>query len=239
MADLFRKHGQDVDGVKWANTQEWDNAALAETFHNAMRQQIDEIIVTPGLEKPLFMSGPIGKLVGQFRSYNFSATQRVLLAASQGLAFGDAQVLMTITTQVALGMMVAKMKAEANGTDTSEWQSRRWLVEGIDRSGVMAVMTEVNMISEHMTRGRVGLSAIGGQGLISRYHSRNLLGALAGPAAGLVGDVQQGSSALLSGEELTQGDVSALRRILPYQNLIGVRMIFDAAEENMAAAVAR
>lgn len=238
IAQKFKAHGADVDGVLWANTSAWQDEYLAEVFHNAMRKEIDRVIVTPGQEKPLVFSGPMGKLIGQFRSYNMAATQRVLLAATQGMAFGDAQVLLMVISQVGLGMMVAKMKAESNGVDTSEWEPRKWVVEGVDRSGIMAILTEANILLEHGTRGRYGLSALSGQGLITRYHSRNKIGAFLGPTAGLFEDALTASSAILSGDEMSAGDIKAMRRLMLYQNHIGVRRMFDAAEASAIQAFA-
>lgn len=228
---LFRDAGQDGN-VKFANTEAWGDQRLADVFHDAMRKEIDRVIVTPGQEKPFISSTPLGSLLLQFSSYNFAASQRVSLAMAQGMASADASALMTLTSQISLGMAVAvlKMHQAGRGEEVKEWDERRFLAEGIDRSGVLGVMTYYNMLSERATGGKVGLSALAGRGLLSRYHTRNAMGAFFGPSFGLGQDAFSVSSSLFRGEGMSEGDAAALRRMLPYQNLFYTKFLFDEAE---------
>lgn len=234
MADQFAKHGQD-GRVANANTSAWEDARLADVFHDAMRKEINRIIVTPGQEKPLFASGPIGSMVFQFQSYNFAATQRVALAMAQGMAARDAHAFMTFFTQISLGMVVAAVKMHEYGRqeELADWEARRWLAEGIDRSGVLGALTYINLLAEKATAGRVGLSAIAGDGVLSRYNTRNTLGAFLGPTAGFAQDAFTAGSSLFQ-EDRTEGDVAAFRRLLPYQNLFYLRWLFDEMEKKAA-----
>ena len=236
MAKAFNEFGEDNGRVLWANTEAWTDRRLADMFHNAMRAETDRIIVQPGQEKPLWASGPIGSLIFQFQSYNFAATQRVVLAGVQGLSQRDMTVVSTIVGQVALGMLVAKLKMEqaGRGEETAAWSGRRWIAEGVDRSGMLGALTYVNLASERLTGGRIGLSALAGKEPLSRYNSRNALGTFLGPTAGLAQDAFTVSAAtaraLADGEPVTDGDIAALRRLLPYQNLFYVRQLFDQME---------
>lgn len=229
---LFREHGGETRGVAWANTSAWGDRRLADTFHNAMRAEIDRVIVTPGQEKPLVASTPGGSLILQFQSYNFAATQRVTLAMAQGMAMGDASAFMTLATQISLGMVVAKIKmAQAGrGDETLDWTARRWLAEGIDRSGVIGVLTYVNLLSEKATAGKIGLSGLAGKEPLSRYYTRNAIGAFLGPSFGAASDLLSVSSGFFQDGGLKEGDVAALRRLLPYQNLFYLKGLFDRME---------
>lgn len=230
---LWREHGQDGK-VRSANTEAWGDQRLADVFHDAMRKEIDRIIVTPGQEKPLIASTPIGSLILQFGSYNFAATQRVSMAYAQGLlSMRDAHAAMAIVTQVSLGMAVAAMKMQQAGRaeELQDWEARRWLAEGLDRSGVLGVITYYNLLGERATGGKVGLSALAGKGVLSRYHTRNAAGAFLGPSFGAAQDIFTISSSLSRGEGLTEGDAAALRRLLPYQNLFYVKWLFDQIQQ--------
>lgn len=229
---LWREFGTD-GRVRSANTQAWNDRRLADVFHDAMRKETDRIIVTPGQEKPLIASTPIGSFLLQFQAYNFAATQRVSLAYAQGLIGArDAHAAMAITTQIALGMAVAALKMQQAGRfeEVQDWEARRWIAEGLDRSGVLGVLTYYNLLSERATAGKIGLSALAGDGVLSRYHTRNAAGAFLGPSFGAAQDIFTVSSSLARGEGLTEGDAAALRRLLPYQNLFYVKWLFDQVE---------
>lgn len=237
MAREFARHGETENGQRLANSRAWANTELRERWLNAVRKEVDRLIVTPGLDKPLTASKDWGRVWLQFRSYNFAATQRVLIAYTQGLAARDAHAAMALATQIGMGMIVAKLKAEQYGISTDDWETERWLAEGFDRSGVMGVLTDVNMMAEHATRGRVGLSRLAGEGRLTRYGTRNAIGAWMGPSFGGAQDTLTGISGMLSGEGVRDSDVAALGRVLPYQNLFWLRDVFDGVEAATADAI--
>lgn len=237
IAKLWRERGAD-GRAKSANTIDWPDRRLADVFHDALRKEVDRLIVTPGQEKPFTASGPIGSLIFQFGSYNFAASQRVSMAYAQGiLGLRDAHALMAFITQVTLGMGVAALKMQQAGraSELQDWGARRWVAEGIDRSGVLGVLTYYNLLAERATGGRVGLSALAGEGVLSRYHTRNALGAFLGPSFGAGQDIFTVSGSIASGEPLTDGDIAALRRLLPYQNLFYIKSLFDAVERGLGS----
>ena len=61
MAEQFRKHGLDREGFLIANTDLWDRTPAGDRardlFRGSTAQEVDRIIVTPGIgDKPLMMS---------------------------------------------------------------------------------------------------------------------------------------------------------------------------------------
>jgi hypothetical protein len=76
---------------------------------------------------------------------------------------------------------------------------------------------------------------------MSRYASRNWLGALAGPSFGKLSEagnaVGVAAEAAFGTEPWREADTRAIRRLLPYQNLLGFRNIVDAAETNINQAL--
>lgn len=239
IADQFGKHGQD-GRVANANTSAWEDPRLADVFHDAMRKEINRIIVTPGQEKPLFTSGPVGSMIFQFQSYNFAATQRVALAMAQGMATRDAHAFMMFFTQISLGMVVAAVKMHEYGRqeELADWEARRWLAEGIDRSGVLGALTYINLMAERLpVANRFALSSLAGDERLSRYQTRGALGTFFGPTVGFAEDAFVAANALDQRGRpggITSGERAAMRRLLPYQNLFYLRWLFDEMEKKGA-----
>jgi hypothetical protein len=112
----------------------------------------------------------------------------------------------------------------------------QWLREGVDRSGLTGWLFDAHNIVEKATRGSVGMSRLTGEPPLSRYASRTAFESIFGPTAGLIETGWRVSAAAGTGE-WNKSDVSAVRRLLPLQNLIGVRHLFDAAEGGLNRAL--
>lgn len=231
IAEQYKKYGEKREGaIRIANARNWDNDEIRNIFRNAIRKQVDEIIVTPSLDKPLWLSRGGWRLLGQFRSYTFSSTQRVLLA---GLQQADANTLAGVSTMITLGMMTYAWKKKMAGEKTSD-DARVWIAEGIDRSGVTGIFMDVNNMVEKATRGTIGINSLLGGHQMSRYASRNVTSALLGPSLGLAQDMFQITGAVATGD-FRQSDLHSLRKILPAQNLVYTRWLFDEAEKGITS----
>lgn len=228
IAAQFKKYGQDADDVIIPNAQAWDDVGAQDVFRAAVRREVDSIIVTPGQDKPLWMSRPGWKLIGQFKSFAFSSVQRTMLS---GLQRRDMATLNGAALSLFLGMGVYASKEAVAGRDTSgDW--RVWLSEGVDRSGLTGWAFDANNIVEKVSRGRVGVNAIMGGPPMSRYASRSVLEAIFGPTYGAMGDVAQVTGSAFAGE-WRESDTRTLRKLMPYQNLFYLRRLFDDAEEGV------
>ena len=185
IADQFDRFGRvEEGGIRLPETGNWTDREAAEALRAAIVRDVDRIIVTPGQDKPLWMSHEVGKLVGQFRSFGFAAVQRILLS---GLQQRDAAALSGAVLSVGLGMGVYALKTmqfesargARHGGELSD-DPTQWLVEGVDRSGLFGWLMDMNNTAEKVTRGRLGIAALTGES-VSRYQSRNMIGAAAGP----------------------------------------------------------
>ncbi len=229
IAGQFSRHGETVDGVRIAHTEDWNDREAIEAFRAAIVKETDRTIVTPGIgDRPLWMSSEIGKMVGQFRSFSFAAVQRVTIS---GLQQRDMAALNGALLSVALGMMVYAVKGWQAGIELSD-DPRQWLAEGVDRSGLVGWLFDANNIVEKATRGTVGINALIGGPTMSRYASRNLEGAVLGPTLGLMAESAGVVGSLATGQ-WTATDTRALRRLVPYQNVFYIRGLFDAAERGI------
>ncbi|MGH8568333.1 MAG: hypothetical protein ACREXU_10020, partial [Gammaproteobacteria bacterium] len=229
IAAEFEKHGE--RGTVWlANTQAWTDREAIAGFRAAVLKEADSTIVTPGVgDRPLWMSTELGRTVGQFKTFSFAATQRVLLS---GLQQRDMATLNGTLLSIALGMGVYHLKSQAAGRETSD-DPAVWVREGVDRSGILGWLYETGNIAEKFTRGLIGPRAITGGELSSRYASRGVFGALFGPTVGRVEDIARATGSAVSGE-FNESDVRALRRLIPYQSIFYLRSLFSKAEKGAA-----
>lgn len=225
IAKQFADHGEDVDGTLVAKGEAWTDKAALEAFRAAVVREVDRIVVTPGQDKPLWMSTELGKTVGQFKSFSVSTMQRTMLA---GLQQRDAATLNGLMLMMGLGAVSYYLKQVSAGQPVTD-SPAVWVAEAFDRSGIAGWLMEVNNISEKATRGRVGVSALTGQ-QISRYATRNVTGAFLGPSADAVSDIFQVSGSIFAGDT-TKGDLRRARQLVPLQNLFYLRTLFNQVEE--------
>ncbi|NTU49560.1 MAG: hypothetical protein HGA87_01455 [Desulfobulbaceae bacterium] len=225
------EHSEKYDGLIVPNARQWTDADAQKVFRAAVRREVDGVIVTPDLDRPTFLSTPILGTVGQFKSFAFASTQRVLIS---GLQRHDMATLQGTMMMTGLGMMAYAFKTMDAGRELSD-DPKVWIQEGVDRSGIVSILMEVNNTAEKITRGRVGLSAMTGQ-QGTRYYSRGVADVLLGPSAGMLTDAAKvaGDAA---GMEWSENDTRAARRLLPYQNLILFRRLLDKAEEGVNEAI--
>lgn len=216
------KSGNDVDGVFLPNTEDWTDLKAVDALRAAINREAENLIVTPGLEKPLWASKPLGRILGQFKSFSMVSTQRIML---QGLQQRDAAALSSVVGLLALGAFSGMIKGTLRGDDVTEWDAERWVSEAADGSGLFGVLTEANQISKRLFD--IGLGAP-----VGRYGARNELGTILGPTSDFALDAFRGARGVLpGGKGTTRGDMHALRKITPLQNLFYTRRLFDLVEE--------
>lgn len=225
IAKEFATHGDEQDGILLAKAADWGDRSAREAFRVAVVRDVDRIVVTPGQDKPLWMSTELGKTVGQFKSFGISSMQRTTLA---GLQQRDAAALNGVLVMLGLGAMTYWAKQAVSGQPVSD-NPAQWAVEAFDKSGLTGYLMEANNMSEKLTRGRVGFSAITGE-QVSRYASRNVTGAFLGPTPDAISDIFQISGSIFAGDT-TKADLRKARQLIPAQNLFYLRGLFNKVEE--------
>jgi hypothetical protein len=115
----------------------------------------------------------------------------------------------------------------------------KWVGDGLDRTGILFLPFEVSNTADKVSAQfsgpnlsiAGGLSALAGDkdhsGSVTRYASRDPLGAVLGPTAGLFSDLAQIYAAAIKGER-TKGATNAALRQIPGGALPGVRTILNA-----------
>ena len=228
IARQYAKYG-DEGSLNLSNGHLWDDKEILEIFKNAVLKDVDRTIITPGLgEKPLWTSSETGKMIFQFKTFAATAHNKILIS---DLQYRDADALNGFLLSVALGSVAYGTKQFVAGRDISS-DPAKLIVESLDRSGGFGYFWDVNNITEKMTRGQVGVNKLIGAPPMSRYAMRNLLGAVLGPTAGTVQDINQVTGAIASGE-FTKSDIRRARQLVPGQNLFYMRQLLTTLEEKI------
>lgn len=230
----FETHGEAVDGVKVANTEEWTDKNAVRAYRAAMNQDIDSIIVQKGVgDIHLFAQTPTGKALLQFKSFALASHQRVLL---RGLQEDKSRFIGGTVAMTAMGMLITYLKAlSGNRPETQERALNNpgwWIGEGLDRSGIFSVPMELSNVFERASGFnplKSPLKMMDDTGNLSqKMQNRSMTGSLAGPTAGFIDDAATAASipkTVLAGEETTKGQRSAAERLLPFNSYHGIRQM--------------
>ncbi|RVL87578.1 hypothetical protein CN140_01190 [Sinorhizobium meliloti] len=231
IAGQFRKHGIEEDGIYGANVGDWDDDLAARAWGAALNKDVDRTIITKGVaDTPLWMKSNWGKLIMQFKSFGMASHQRVLIAGLQERPHRLAEQMVFST---AIGMMISYLKyAERGDMDEADRLVNNpglWIANGLDRTGILSSAFEISNTVEKLGLPvgiMSGAQALAGDedrgGSASRYASRNKLGAVLGPSAGLFEDLATIAQQLGEGD-LKKSGANAVIRQLPGATLPGVR----------------
>jgi len=229
IAIQFERYGQTEEGVRLPNTELWDSEGLAALarFRNALGADVDRIIVTPGVaDRPLWASTELGSVVAQFKSFAMSANNRVLMAALQER---DMAALQGTAMLIGMGAVVDSLKRAQFGDDRDQ-EFGEQLLGAVDRSGILGYFTDANRALETMTDYRVGLGPLinGARPYDASFRSK--LGTIAGPTGSMFANIMDIMGDTLSGE-MDRFTARKIRSLIPLQNHLVFRGIFDAAEQ--------
>ncbi|HEK0391297.1 TPA: hypothetical protein SMO73_001959 [Proteus mirabilis] len=229
IADQFKRHGEDLDGMLTGHSHLWDDRVVRETFQAAVLKDVRTTVITPGIgDTPLMMSSELGKIVMQFKTFFFATHNRALVS---GIQSGDASFYYGALLQVALGSLVYVLKAKMAGRDINT-EPANLVKEGLDWSGMMGWLGEPNNMIENLSGGTYGMSAMFGGPPASRYQSRNSIWSLAGPTFDMGGDIKNIISGVFNGE-FDDREVRSVRKLLPFQNLFYLSPLLNQVEEQM------
>ena len=228
--------GAKVRGTWLPNTESWDitkpqvKRALR-AYRAALAGEIDDTIVTPGLERPNWIdSGFLGRMLGQFKSFGLSSTQKTLMA---GIQQHDAAYLNGMLISLSLGALSYYLYATAVGGDTEakmlksiedgNWE--RWADEAISRSGQTAIFDSVQRIANRVPVMNKYASFSGGP--ISKIHGGGMVNELGGPTLDLIAKMTGLAQGLPDPDRRT---LHTARQLMPFQNLFYLRRLLDQVE---------
>jgi hypothetical protein len=225
--------GEVIDGVHLPNTADWKAADARDAFEAAVAREADIAIVTAGAEKPIWLSGQMGALLGQYKTFTAAATERIMIA---NLQKADANTLSGLMAAVSAGMLsyvayslATEQKFSSNPAD--------WVREGVSRSGVLGWLEEANALSAKATGNKADIyRLIGSEKPLTKFSSRSIWGQFLGPTAGKIENVVTAGNRAAAGD-WSAADTKRLRRLAPFQNLPGLRNMLDRVEEGVNEAL--
>lgn len=226
----IQAHSVTVDGVRLASTGEWTDLAAREAFERAMSREANINVITAGIgDKPLFLSKPIGGLVGQFKSFVAGSHERILLS---NLQQRDGRTMQGMLVAMAMGMLSYRLYTLLSGQEASP-RPQDWVKEGLARSALTGWFNEANNTLAKFTAGKVDYNRLyGADRPLTRRTENSPLSELLGPTYSQLEGLTGIATHTLGGHA-SAADVHALRHIAPLQNLMGARILFDDAEDGV------
>ena len=213
------------------NTKEWDDFDTVMAMNAAVNQEVNDLIVTPGLDRPSWTdANEAYRVVAQFRSYSFASTNRIIMS---GLQDSDMAYLNGTMMALALGgISYYAWGITAGGTMQErmmESTSEQWAYEALQRSGMLGVLSEGTRIGEQIP-GLNDFAIFGGEGSNSRRAS-SVMGAVLGPSY----DLGERLISIVQGlDEPTQSTLHSARvSMVPYQNVFYLRRLLDVVQAGL------
>lgn len=219
--------GEKVNGLWWPNTENWTDKEAQRLFRQALSGEISSTIVTPGLERPLWMDRNIGfRLIGQFRSFAFSSLTKTLMA---GLQQPDMALMNGTIISLAMGALSYYLWALTTGGDALDEALNgdigKWADEAIARSGRLAVAQEGWELAQRLPWIR-DVSTFSGQRNTQRQ-GVDFTELFMGPSYDFL---SKAGYVLVNLDSPTGSTVHAARQLVPLQNVFTLRRGFDALE---------
>lgn len=220
------EHSTNEGGLRLANVEDWSNRNARLKWQAAMFKAVNSTIITPSAGAlPNFVTAhPTWKMIMQFRTFSFAATNQFLIPGLQrSLALGDMGPPITFAMLSMLGIFVHGLNELLKGRDPSQQSALELAGQGVDRGGGLGILTEATSSGLRLLNG-LGVEGAGKGS--SRFASRNEVDAILGPSLGAVKDVLSSLTAWTQ-DDFSKGDASQIRRVIPFQNLWLVRILLD------------
>ena len=212
----IQKHVQEYKGSYAINPHLWDDKEALEMFQSAIQTEVEATILKPGVESlPFFVQkNQWVKVMFQFKSFMSAATSKIAIS---GIQRRDMNVFMGVMGLVTMGIVSSLAHDTIAGREIDD-SPEEILMDGISRSGIMGLLgtsildTAKTFYSEKTNR-------FGG-----KFVSSNILG----PSAGMI---EEGTRALqgVTDGEVTDKDMKALLRFIPFANLFYIKAISERA----------
>jgi hypothetical protein len=233
IAEQYEKSGTDIDGHMLPNTEDWADKEARGHFEAALHREVNLSVVTPGIDKPAFISDPVLGVFTQFKSFTAAATTRILVA---NLQRSDAQTLQGLIASLGFGAMAYYVHSIASGQPISN-RPQDVIKEAISRGNILGWLDEANTLSSKMTRGKLDIyRAIGADKPLSRDAGRTAVENLLGPTVGKLSNLTRVTGAMATGD-VNAGDIKAIRRLVPSQNLWFWNRALTEVEKNVGSSL--
>jgi len=221
----------------------WDDASFAHQYRAKITSAANSIIVTPSRgSNPKWTKLPGLDLTWQFKSFLAASFEMTFLPMLQrGIVYKDPSQLMMLLTTTAGGAITYsiyeilggrdpfedKVEEKEDGTKVKSHWSRTMAAQGMDRSGVFALLFEANNMFERQY-GYGFHKAFTGISSARKYKARSVSDVWFGPTVGGVTEFVTALGVAFNPTDWpTRGELSAMRRLGPAQNTVWARLAFD------------
>jgi len=215
------------------NTEAWDDYQALRVFQAALSHEDARMVITPGLERPLWMDASmLGRIVGQFRSFTMAANTKMLISGLQSRDMAALHTLQGAMFSLALGTVSYYLWATTAGGKAKEemlnatWET--WLDQAIYRSGLLGAYSEAQVIGSSIPLTQP-YTTFANKALAGRRAS-SIMGAVAGPSFGKAENI---ASFIAQLDDPTENTVSQARKLIPYQNVFYLRQALTSVEEGI------
>lgn len=229
MQALIKANGQKVDGEWMPNTDLWNDPVMVRKYRNALNQNVERIIVTPGAgDRALWTSTEFGSLLTQFKSYGQGAMVRVLTA---GLQEKDAAFWQGAFLMVGLASIVNEFKRYQYGIDKEQDFDEK-LIDAIDRSGTLGWFTDVNNAIEKISDFNIGVRPAFTDETVNYMPDQAKAASVFGPTVNMFGNLGSVAGDVLTGNIDAQTGNNA-RFITPLSNIPYLDPAFDVIQNGI------
>lgn len=217
--------GEKVNGVWYPNTEAWTDADAVRAYRASLAGEVDDTIVTPGLERPLVTNVNLpARMLFQFKSFGLSATTKIMMAGMQNNGAGRAaDMAIGSMLSLALGTLSYYLWATSVGGQTQQEMlnatPEKWATEAFLRSGLIGVFGDGLKMAQ---------SILGLQDSNSQYYSDDIGEAFGGPSYALAESLRQAAVE-------PKRRVHQLRLVAPLQNHFLLRRFYDQMEAAFGA----
>lgn len=229
MQALIKANGEKVDGEWMPNTDLWNDPVMVRKYRNALNQNVERIIVTPGAgDRALWTSTEFGSLLTQFKSYGQGAMVRVLTA---GLQEKDAAFWQGAFLMVGLASIVNEFKRYQYGIDKEQDFDEK-LIDAIDRSGTLGWFTDVNNAIEKISDFNIGVRPTFTDETVNYMPDQAKAASVFGPTVNMFGNLGSVAGDILTGNIDAQTGNNA-RFITPLSNIPYLDPAFDVIQNGI------
>ncbi len=207
------------------NTESWTDRDAVDAFRAAILGDVEAAIVTPGLERPLFIDqSMVHRLAFQFQSFMWSSHAKILFPMMQKR---DWAAMEAIIATIPMAMLSYYVDQVARGNDPTDEPVEKWIDEILARSPLIGVFAQAHRAADSFstTRPYVNFSDEGAE----RRAATSGMGLIFGPT---YTTVRRGLQVLNDIDDPTKSTGTAIKGLMPYNNVIWLRQMFDQAVEN-------
>ena len=217
---------QKGDSLFLANTEAWTDREAVDKFRAILAGEVNNLIITPGAADKLnFVSNTFGKTMMQYRSFGFSATQKVLMS---GLQTRDRSALLGALSMVALAAIVdSRRRPDYVDLDVDEV-----IFRAVETSGVLGIFSDINMAMEIASGNQFGLRPmLGFDPIIKDTNWASRTGSVAGAAPS---QYLQLLYAMTDPDATGSEQARAYRYMIPFNNVLWWDDIFTRQQRALA-----